>query len=217
MNDWLGALITVLGVLLLLAVVTALEKMLGLSKETSRKLIHIGVGHSLFIAFVFIEEKWIAAAPLLLFVLLNLLSLRNQMFAVMETEERKSYGTVYYPLALLILTVLSYDNKLTLTISMLALAWGDGMAAVVGSKFGKHKYRIFGEPRSLEGSGAMLVFSFLTIGWALLTMGGASYSFAVINALGLAAVATILEALSYRDLDNLVVPLGVYGVCSLLL
>lgn len=50
MNEWLGVLYTILGVLLLIAVVTGLEKALRLSKETSRKLIHIGVGHSLFIA-----------------------------------------------------------------------------------------------------------------------------------------------------------------------
>lgn len=217
MNEWLGVLYTVLGVLVLIAVVTGLEKALGLSKETSRKLIHIGVGHSLFVAYAFIETAWIAAAPLLLFVFLNLLSMRNQMFAVMETQERQSYGTVYYPLALLILVLLSYDNKLALTVGMLALAWGDGMAAVVGSQYGKHKYRIFGEARSIEGSAAMFGFSFVTIAMALVMMGGLGLGAAVVNALVLAVVAAVIEALSYRDLDNLLIPLGVTGVCTLLL
>jgi phytol kinase len=99
---------------------------------------------------------------------------------------------------------------------MLALAWGDGMAAVVGSQYGKHKYRVFGETRSLEGSGAMLLFSFLTIGAALWVMGGMSIGVVLVNAFLLALAGTVIEALSYRDLDNLLVPFGVTGVFYLL-
>lgn len=218
MHDWIGAILSILVVFLYIAVVTLIEKKLHLSQEATRKLIHIGVGHWIFLAFMWIDNKLIACVPLVLFIVLNYLSLKTKLFAAMETDERKSYGTVYYPIALLLLTLIFYDiDRVSLAVGVMALAWGDGMAAVIGRKYGKIRYRVFSNTRSIEGSFAMLIFSFLVITILLTTLGNYDLFVAAREAVILAFAAAILELITDRDFDNLTIPLGVAALCYYIL
>jgi phytol kinase len=210
MNDITGTVLTTAGVFGLIAAVTVLEKALSLSKETTRKLVHIGAGHALFLMYAMIENKWYAAGVMVLFTILNYISLRSNMFAAMETKERQSFGTVYYPLAMVILIVIFYDvDKIAIAVGMMALAWGDGMAAAVGSKYGKNKYNIYGQHRSFEGSAAALVFSLLAIVVVFLVYGHMTLFGAILRALPLATATAVIEGVSYGDLDNLFIPFSI--------
>jgi phytol kinase len=190
------------------------ERAAGLGKEGSRKLVHIAVGHYQFVAFATIGDKYIAAAPMAVFVVLNAISLRTKLFAAIETEARASWGTLYYPLALAILTLALYDvDRVAIGVGVVALAWGDGMAAIVGNSFGRHKYRVWSQTRSFEGSAAMGLASFASIMVTLALMTGADVSAAAGSlaraSAPLALAAALIEGTAWRDTDNLAVPLGV--------
>jgi phytol kinase len=214
-NDLTGSVLTSLIVVLLIGVVTVLEKVLKLSKETTRKLVHIGAGHALFLMYAFIQSKYYAAGVMILFVVLNYVSLKSNLFATMETKERKTMGTVYYPIAMVFQILWLYDiDRAALGAGVLAMAWGDGCAAVFGSKYGKTKYR---PQKSVEGSAAAFLFSFLSILIYFITYIGYDPLNAAKKSLLCAMATTFIEGLTQGDKDNLLVPLGVSALCHYLL
>lgn len=72
----------------------------------------------------------------------------------------------------------------------------DAVAAVVGRRWGRHRYR---GGKSVEGSASFFLVA-ATIGWVL--------GLGPLEAVGLAAIMTILEAPSLRLDDNLYLPLA---------
>ena len=89
---------------------------------------------------------------------------------------------------------------------MMPLTWGDAAAAILGGRFGAHKYRIFNQTLSVEGSLAMFVFSLVATYFALVVF-GAPFGVGFPLATAVAAAAAIAEALSPWGIDNLTVPL----------
>jgi phytol kinase len=92
-------------------------------------------------------------------------------------------------------------------IGILVMAWGDGLAALIGQRYGKHKYQVFGAQKSWEGSLTMAVVSYIVCSLILLfTLGNVWQTWLV--SLAVALIATGLEAFSLLGVDNLTVPLG---------
>ena len=97
------------------------------------------------------------------------------------------------------------------------MGYGDGFAAIIGGKYGKNKFRVLGNQKSIEGSLAMFVFSFIV---SLVILSIFNPANVILLSLVLASVSTILEAYSPYGLDNLTVPLGtslVYYLLSIFL
>ena len=127
----------------------------------------------------------------------------------MNQVERVSYGTVYYPIALALLVLFFFEQEpMALVAGSMVLAWGDGLAALVGKRFGKTFYTRGKIRRSFEGSIAMFLASFLVLTVTFLfyeepTWLAVSYGFLLAN------IAALIEAVSYRDTDNLLIPLTI--------
>lgn len=124
----------------------------------------------------------------------------------MHDVDRPSYGTVYYPLALAGLVLFFFERQpMALVAGSMVLAWGDGLAALVGKRYGKTFYVRGETKRSFEGSIALFLASFLVLTVTFLFYGqpiwlAVSYGFLLAN------IAALIEAISYRDLDNLILP-----------
>ncbi len=54
----------------------------------------------------------------------------------MEREENDGFGTVYYAISILLVTIFSYlqSNPMIGTTGMLIMGYGDGFAAILGKK-----------------------------------------------------------------------------------
>ena len=100
-------------------------------------------------------------------------------------------------------------------IGILIMALGDGFAALIGRKFGKHPYQVWGEKKSIEGSLTMAVISYAVTVVILLGVQGNHWQIWVL-AIAVALVATGLEAVSKIGIDNLTVPIGSAAVCFFL-
>lgn len=87
------------------------------------------------------------------------------------------------------------------------MTWGDGLAALVGQRFGRHPYTLWDMKKSWEGSLAMAAISYVISSLILFSVQGALWQTWVI-AFAIALVATGLEAFSKYGIDNLTVPLG---------
>ena len=206
--EWVAAVGTIVIIGLILFLLEAIGRRVGVEPETVRKWIHIAVGHWVFLALAWIDHWYIAIAPLLFFTVVNLLTLKRGT-GQMNQVERISYGTVYYPISLLILVGLFFEREpMALVAGSMVLAWGDGMAALVGRRYGKTFYTRGAIKRSFEGSIAMFLFSFLVLTstfliYALPAWIAISYGFLLAN------IAALIEAVSYRDLDNVFIPLSI--------
>ncbi len=183
-----------------------LRGVLHLTVEFTRKFVHVAVGMIVFPLVWFFRDWYWAIIPPLVFILVNYLSYRRQIFRGMETGEKNQLGTVYFPISFSILIPLLWSTPALLVASLMPLTWGDAFAAIVGKRLGRHTFHIFGQTRSLEGSLAMFVFSLVATSLALLAFGQAPAA-ALVSGFLTALVATLVEALSPWGIDNLTVPL----------
>ena len=209
MNNIVGIVVSIIFVFLIIGISSLLTKFKLLSDGGSRKFTHIGVSNWWIIAMIFFNSNIYAAIVPGLFVIVNYISYKKQVFKAMERDGSKNdLGTVYFALSLLILALITFKNaefSYIGALGILIMGYGDGLAAVIGVKYGKHKFKVLGNEKSFEGSLAMFVFSFL-VSVSLL------YIFNPVNitlfSLIVAIVSTALEAFSPYGLDNLTVPLG---------
>ena len=153
---------------------------------------------------------WASLVPAV-FIVLNVISYRKDLFSAMERHEGKGdLGTVYYPVSLLILTILcfgGYSLPYAGALGVFVMGYGDGLAAVIGRRFGLMKYHIFGNTKSYVGSLTMLIVSFLVCTVILWAATPVFWGIILVQALIIAVFATIVEAVSPFGLDNLTVPL----------
>jgi phytol kinase len=96
-------------------------------------------------------------------------------------------------------------------LALMILCGGDGLADIVGRRFGNHKL-FFNSQKSWAGSLAMLVGGF-TFGFGFLALFNDFQNFypaldlatTARNVAAISFVATIVEALPYRDIDNITI------------
>lgn len=101
-------------------------------------------------------------------------------------------------------------------IGILVCGWGDAAAELIG-RSGYHPYQsssLIGEGsrRTIEGSTAMLVVSFIVTLPLLYFLFGLTLSSALIISLAVAVIATIVEALSGSRIDNLTIQIFASGI-----
>lgn len=175
------------------------------NKQISRKIIHILCGNWIVIAFTCFDSLWAAVIPPISFIFINYMSYRKDLFQAMEGK--KSMGTVYYAISLLVLTVSGWLLKFPAMAytGILSMAYGDGLAAVLGEKFGSWKWDSKRDSKSYIGSAAVFVLSAAA---ALLV----SIFFDLPQALPIAllcgAFALYVELYGHNGCDNLSLPIG---------
>jgi phytol kinase len=187
---------------------TLADKSKKVDKETSRKIVHIGVANCWWIAVYFFDSLIFASIPPIFFIVFNFMSVKFNIVKSMERES-EGYGTVFYPISLLILTIFCFGGISPLyvgSIAMCCMGYGDGFAAMIGSKFGKTKLKFLRGRKSLEGCTAMFLVSFVSSA-AILSYYGITLVF-VYSAI-IATAAACSEMLTPDGYDNLSVPLVV--------
>ena len=177
--------------------------------EFTRKIVHIGSGNVILIAWWFKLPPWVLLIASLIASFIAIISYFFPILPSINSVERKSLGTFFYAVSIGILTYWFWIvNKPQYTaIGILIMAWGDGMAAIIGKRFGRHPYQILGIKKSWEGSLTMMGVSFLIIS-IILFFTGESINLILITSLLVSVIATGLEAFSKWGIDNLTVPLS---------
>jgi phytol kinase len=178
------------------------------SGEVTRKIVHIGSGHVVLFAWWLNIPRWVGIAAAIAAGLIALLSYFLPILPSLESVGRKSFGTFFYAVSIGILIGYFFPNYPEFaTLGILTMAWGDGLAALVGKRWGKHPYQYWGNRKSWEGSCTMLGLSF-TVGIVILgTVYGLSWML-FFDMAGVAILATLLEVFAWEGIDNLTVPLG---------
>jgi phytol kinase len=207
----LGLIFVYLTVIITLA--ESLNRWTNLDSEVTRKIVHIGSGNVVLLAWWLKISGWIIISASAIAALVAIASYFLPILPSINSVGRKSLGTFFYALSIGILVFCFWDNfPQYTTIGILVMTWGDGMAAVIGQKFGTHKYIFSGINKSWEGSLTMLGVSYLVTSLILLYVQGTIWQTWIV-ALIVAIAATSLEAFSKLGIDNLTVPVGSAVIC----
>ena len=178
--------------------------------EVTRKLMHLaGVVPCLFIPTLIHSPLVAGVLAAALAAVLWAGSRFGHLRSVSEVA-RRTHGAMFYPLAILTVFMLAGDRTWMFLSGLLTVGVADALAALVGSTCGRLRYEVEdGETKSLEGSAVFLVITFAAVGCPLLLMAGLPWPICLLAALPTALLATGIEAVSLRGIDNLLLPLAV--------
>lgn len=180
-----------------------------LQGEYLRKFVHISAGT--FIACWPWLISWRAIQIISLAMLaVVLINHRIHKIHMSDGIERLTYGGVLFPVAVLICALLT-NVKIFFALAMLHLAIADGLAAVVGTAYGKKLgYHIFGQLKTIPGTAAFWLTSLCILGIGLMFVRDLMpFNNYLILILILPPVLAVLENLAVLGLDNVVVPVAV--------
>ncbi len=176
-------------------------------RELSRKIVHIGTGAVVPLAWFF-EIPFVVALPVAAVItVVTTINHQWRFIPAVEDVDRNSYGTIAYGVAITTLLLLFWPGRAdAVSAGVLVMALGDGLAGLIGRNVASPKWVLFGQTKSSVGTMTMAVVSGLVL-IGLARWSGADLSLPA--ALGMVAMATGLEQLSWSGLDNLSVPLSV--------
>jgi len=180
-------------------------------QELARKAVHMGVGGIAFAVRPLGFVGSVVAATLAVLHNLFLFPLYGgkRLWRSHESERGQAFGIVLYPVAVLLL-VLLFRNRLEVAAAAWGiLAFGDGMAGIVGIALGRSNPLPWNPKKSWAGTLAYLVFGGLgaTILLQWTAPGRYDLPFAAVIAFVTAGLAGFLESQPQGLDDNLGVPL----------
>jgi phytol kinase len=207
----LGAVFIYLGMLVALA--EFLSRLLPDDPELTRKVVHIGSGNVILLAWWLDISTQVIVGAATIASAIAIISYLIPILPSIESVGRQSFGTLFYAISIGVLTACFWQNSPQYTvIGILVMAWGDGLAAIIGQRFGQHLYQIGAITKSWEGSLAMSIASFVVTALVLLSVEGNNWQILLVSGL-VALISTTLEAFSKLGIDNLTVPLSSGFIC----
>ncbi|MBT6691005.1 hypothetical protein HOB10_01575 [Candidatus Parcubacteria bacterium] len=179
----------------------------GMRTEYSRKIAHIGGGFVSLLLPVWFGVP-MAVVIGIFFALFLLIIKRQKLLDSVHKINGHSSGAVLFPLGLTVTFVTFVPIKaIIFQGAVLILALADGLAGVIGYKFGQKKYNLTGEKTWLGSVLFFIVTLLVLLGVVWFVKGQLSaldFVFAIIAAL----LVSFLEGLFGKGLDNLVVPVS---------
>lgn len=218
MTNTLGFILCLAYILTILGVAELLRRRRGYDSGFTRKVIHIGVGMMIWLVPFLFTTPWPFVVACVMFMIINLIDWRYGLIGSMQSRHRSNLGTVYFPLAAAVVALIFWDTPPLMVAALMPLTWGDGIAPVIGAAYGRRVYRVHTSTRTVEGSAGFFVAGFIFTWLALWVMPGTpeiSPVGAILPALVIMAVTTVIEAFSIWGLDNLTVTAAAIIILSL--
>ncbi len=222
--DWIRDLVALLVIIVTVNSIFLL-KVLGFKRWQIRKIGHI-ILHAVVAFFPYFFDNLfdIYVSVLLALGLFLILSAIPQVqylqriFKMCSREETNPwelfFNSIFTGITLLVLLWFFKDQDLlfVFTASYLTMSLGDGLGEMIGRPFGKIKYKIFSE-KSLEGSLAVFAGTVIAVTISLavnsmIMLPGVWWKILVTGVVG-----AVIEALSFKFLDNATLP----GIIALML
>ena len=176
-------------------------------KELSRKIVHIGIGPVILLAWwlnISLEIAISCASVITFFLLVNY---RLQLIPIFEDIERKSFGTVLYGVTITLLLILFWKNNPdAVCAGVLVMALGDGLAGLIGKQIKSPYWIILGQRKSIVGTLTMSLVSAIVL-YITNFLGGSSLE--PLQIFAITSMAVGFEQISPLGIDNFTVPLTV--------
>ncbi len=210
--------VAVIEVIYIFVVIGVMDKLVakGFPSDLSRKVIHIAAGSYVIFWPLFVSSHWTKYLCVVMPLIWVALFLSKGLSSNVDDPAVKTMTRTGDPKELLrgplmfatmmVILGLTLFNHLSAVVALGMLTWGDGLAPYIGGKWGKLTYRTLGADKTVLGSLTVLIAGIVGsvlmiwvtgvapagIPWALLLVSGGG--------------AMIVEALSPRDVDNILIP-----------
>jgi phytol kinase len=181
------------------------------SGETVRKTIHIGVSNWWFVEMAFFTRLEFALVGPVFFIVANSLFTFLDLGSALGVGDRKrNLGLIYFPVTLVLFVLLQYNGILSSVaclVGVLVMGYGDGFAALAGTRWGSKKLPIRSGGKTWMGTVVMFAVSFVVC-LVLLSFHSTlpPVDLALVSLL-VGGAAALVEALTPLGLDNLSVPI----------
>ncbi len=223
---WHNALVTLLTFVYVFSVPPLMDYLVtnhNLPRDISRKITHICAGSAIMFLPLYIGGDWSHFLNITVFAVWTVLLIQKGLFAADDDQAVKTMtrtgdkrellkGTLYFVIVAMICGTLYYKQPAGV-MAMAMLGWGDGLAPIIGTRYGKIKYHILSD-KSVEGSLAFLVGS-LCAGLFFVHL-IVPESFDATKIIIIAVIATVVEGVSPKEVDNLTIPVAVVAASYLL-
>lgn len=190
--------------------------------RTSRKIIHIGTGPLYVLCWLLFTDapyvRYLAAlVPLSItiqFALVGLGKMKDEaaVQAMSRTGNPREilHGPLFYGLVFVVLTIIFWLDSPIGIIALMLLCGGDGLAEILGRKWGKRRL-FWNQGKSWLGSigfflGGGLLCLFILVVYQAAGVFPDFFPGNVLNLTLIALIATLIESITPHDLDNLTVP-----------
>ena len=205
-NEWWTFCVYFVTILFLVGLSEITLKKKWFSPQANRKLVHCIVGLATSSAPFIFTNNIQAITLAIIFIVVNAVTLKQDLFKGIHSQERFSFGTVYFPIAYFILLSFFWNYPEFIIISMIILAISDPLAAIVGeSSKAPNNFTIWEDIKSVQGSIAFFVSTFIIVFTASnffeINISSPLY-FALFVSLG----ATLGEMVSDSGSDNVSIP-----------
>ena len=203
----IAIIIIVLWIIAILLISFLCKRYFPKQEELSRKIIHIGTGPVILLAWLFDIPKNIAFFSAFFITIALGVNYQYRLLPAIEDIERKSFGTIAYGISITLLLLLFWPRHASsISIGVLSMAFGDGLAGLIGRSINSPKWSVLGQSKSVAGTftmGSVVAITSATIS-SINNLGIQPIEIIVI-----ALIATFLEQISPWGIDNITVPIGV--------
>jgi phytol kinase len=214
-TEIINTLILAASFLALFTIAECLYHFLNIKVELTRKLVHLGTGLLTLLFPIVLNNHWLVLVLCTSFAVILLLSLRFQFLKSINAIDRKSYGSLAYPVSVYIcyLAFNVHQQYICFYLPIIILAICDPIAALTGKKWPMGKYKVGKDNKTLMGSGMFLISAMLVC-FSLFFLLDIPISYTHLAAISffIALVSCITEAISRNGYDNLTIPISVLSM-----
>jgi phytol kinase len=194
-----------------------------IESRLSRKIIHIGTGPIFVLCWLFFPDvwysRWLAAlvpfAITVQFALIGFGIMKDEasVKAMSRTGDPKEIlrGPLYYGIMFVLLTLIFWKDSPVGMTALMIMCGGDGIADIVGRTFNSPK--LFHSPeKSVAGSlgvlfGGWILSALILAVYVALGIFPGPFSRFLLPITVISVVATLVESLPHKDVDNITVTL----------
>lgn len=210
-----GALVGIFGVILIVVTDEIFWRLKVLRSEPSRALAHVLTGA--FIAFwpFFMSMRAIFVLSIIAFIGIAI-SRRLRIFQSIHAVKRRTYGEFFFPIGIGLCALIT-DSSYIFMAAILHLSVADGLASMLGTRFGKRtKFKVLGQNKSWIGTAVFYLISLTVMAYVGIVHVDLFLHANVWLLALLPVIATLTEAVSVYGTDDLTVPLVVIIILQLL-
>ena len=215
-----GVGITALYIIVAVGIMLLVRKCFTIPDELFRKALHfVLLGAYIPLVFAF-EAWWMAAifAASLIVILFPALSIASKIpmlsAFIIERKKGEFLSSMVLAVGMMAFSVIVcwglFADRYLVLASIYAWGIGDGLAALVGKRFGKHKikWKLADGKKSVEGSATMFLCSLVAVFTVLMVRGGIGVPMCFVIALLAAIVSTIAELCAKDGWDTVICPVS---------
>jgi dolichol kinase len=206
---------SVAGLLAVVALVRHFGGRLRWGGEVQRKFVHIAIGlYALLLPLLF-DTVW-PVVTLILIALAVMLMLRRPhsrafgLGSAIHSVDRKSAGDIWLALAIGFIFLRSGHSYILYALPIAVIALSDAAAALTGTSYGRRRFTTEDGVKSWEGVIAFFAVTWILAMVMLLLLSDVPRLSVVMLALIVAGFGATVEAVSWRGLDNLFVPICIH-------